>query len=147
MGGMLAEHIDELVNYFNRRSMDLPDDLFARPTQFSVNGASFESLLSPTPNDPLVLMVARGAAGYRFIAKALQHAVPDAKLEKGDINASSSSYVVCQLRLSGHLRESGEPVNTTIEVLIKLAPAGWVETAEAMVDQATLDKLREARLR
>ena len=33
--------------------------------------------LSTAPNDPLIMMLARGPAGYRFSAKALQHDMPD----------------------------------------------------------------------
>ena len=48
----------------------------------STKVSPFETLLSPTPNDPVVLMLSRGAAGYRFTAKALQHAVPDVTVER-----------------------------------------------------------------
>ena len=129
--------IDTLIALFNKKSMDLPDGLFDRKTQFLLNGASFESLLSATPNDPLVLMLARGPAGYRFAAKALQHAVPDAKLERGDGG----------LWLSGHLRGTGESINAVIGYSLKMAAAGWVEVADATLDEQSLKKIREARLR
>ena len=129
--------IDKLIALFNAKSMDLPDGVFDRKTQFVLNGATFESLLSATPNDPLVLMLARGPAGYRFAAKALQHAVPDAKLERGDGG----------LWLSGHLRGSDEPLNVVVTISTRLAPAGWLELAEATIDQQVLDKIKEARLR
>jgi hypothetical protein len=129
--------IDQLITLFNAKSMDLPDGLFDRKTQFLLNGATFESLLSATPNDPLVLMLARGPAGYRFAAKALQHAVPDARLERGDGG----------LWLSGHLRGIAEPINTVVRYSLTLAAAGWVEVAEATIDQPILDKIKDARLR
>ena len=129
--------IDQLIALFNSKSMDLPDGVFDRKTQFVLNGATFESLLSATPNDPLVLMLARGPAGYRFAAKALQHAVPDARLERGEGG----------VWLSGHLRGSGESINVAVRVTTSLATAGWVEVAEATVDTPILDKIKEARLR
>ena len=58
----LIDAIDEALAYFNARKMDLPDTLFDRKAQFVLNGAPFETLLSTTPADPVVLMLARGAA-------------------------------------------------------------------------------------
>jgi hypothetical protein len=132
-----SEKLDQLIALFNRKSMDLPEGLFDRKTQFVLNGATFESLLSATPNDPLVLMLARGPAGYRFAAKALQHAVPDARLERGDDG----------LWLSGHLRGTGEPINTVVSYSLQMAEAGWVEVAAATVDAGALNNIRDARLR
>lgn len=137
---------DELIAFFNARRMDLPNGLFDRKTQFIINGASFESLLSETPEDPLVLMLARGPAGYRFTVKALQHAIPDARIDKGDVSAEASATSL-QLRLSGRLRGTGERINTLVEVAVRLTDAGVIEVAEATVDSEALQKIREARLR
>jgi hypothetical protein len=139
-GQAVSAAIDQLIAYFNGRRMDLPDGLFDRKTQFLINGATFESLLSATPGDALVMMLARGPAGYRFAAKALQHAVADAKLERDPDSGDLA------LRLSGSLRGSGEAINTLVGITLRLTPAGVVETAEATVDPATLEKIRIARL-
>ena len=96
--GVIAA-LDQLIESFNRRKLDLPDHLFDRKTQFVINGASFESLLSATPSEPLVLMLARGPAGYRFIMKALQHAMPDAALERGELSGDAST-VTTMARMS-----------------------------------------------
>ena len=133
----MIEKIDQLIRLFNSKTMDLPDGLFDRKTQFVLNGAPFETLLGQPPDDPLVLMLTRGSAGYRFMTKALQHAVPDATVARGE---------QMQFWLSGHLRGSGEALNTVVEVVVKMAPAGWVEVAEATIDEGALDKLRVARL-
>ena len=79
------ERIDQLIVLFNKKGMDLPAGLFDRKTQFVLNGAAFETLLGRSATDPLVLMLAHGPAGYRFIVKALHHAVPDATIERGDL--------------------------------------------------------------
>ncbi len=141
----LTAAIDQVIALFNAKAMDLPDGFFDRRTQFVLNGSSFETLLGRPENDPLVLMLARGPAGFRFAAKALQHAVPDAKLELSDI-AGSASTVITRLVLSGTLRGTGEALNTAVDVTLTLAPAGHVELAEASIDPATLDRLRIARL-
>jgi hypothetical protein len=150
--GVIAA-IDRVIEYFNARRMDLPDGFFDRKTQFLVNGASFESLLSAAPNDPLVLMLARGPAGFRFAAKALQHAMPDASIhltpssiESGSLSTGAPGVLAFQLRLSGTLRGAGEAVNALVEITLRMAPAGPVEIAEAIIDPATLAKIKAARV-
>jgi hypothetical protein len=142
----LIDAIDRVIEYFNARKLDLPDGLFDRKTQFVINGAPFETLLGQPPNDPLVLMLARGPAGFRFTAKTLQHAMPDAKLERGDVKPDPGGVAV-ELWLSGTLRGTGEPVNSVVGVTLRLAAAGHVDVAEATVEPVVLDQLRQARLR
>ena len=101
----VAAALDLVIEYFNARRMDLPDGLFDRKTQFVINGAPFETLLSTAPNDPLILMLARGPAGFRFTAKALQHAVPDATLERGDVVTDGDPFkITSKVWLSGNSR-------------------------------------------
>ena len=138
--------IDLVIQYFNARRLDLPDGFFDRRTQFVINGAPFETLLGQSPNDPLILMLARGPAGFRFTSKALQHAIPDGKIERGKIEGGDSS-IAFELWLSGKLRGSGDAVNAVVPITLKLAAAGHVEIAEATIDEPTLEKIRQARLR
>jgi hypothetical protein len=145
--GLIA-HIDQIIEYFNKRRLDLPDGFFDRKTQFVINGAPFETLLSSAPNDPLILMLARGPAGYRFTVKALQHAIPDAKIERGDLITDGDPFkITTKLWLSGTLRGTGEKINALVNVSLRLTQAGSVDVAEATVDPATLDKIKEARVR
>ena len=58
------------------------------------------AMLGRSPSDPLVLMIARGPAGYRFAIKALQHAIPDARVEVETIEGELGTRMV-PLRLSG----------------------------------------------
>ena len=150
----LTAAIDRVIEYFNARRMDLPDGLFDRKTQFVINGAAFETLLSTTPNDPLVMMLARGPAGFRFTAKALQHAMPDASIrvtpsstESRPLSASAPSGFAFELRLRGALRDTGETVDTVVAITLRLAEAGHVEVAEAVIDPAELARIQEARRR
>ncbi len=142
----LIDAIDRVVGYFNARTLDLPDGFFDRKTQFVINGAPFETLLGQSPTDPLVLMLARGPAGFRFTSKALQHAIPDATIERGEITSEPGSLAV-QLWLSGTLRGTAEAVNAVVAIRLKLATAGHVEIAEAVIDEKMLEKIRAARLR
>ena len=144
----LTAAIDQVVALFNARKMDLPDGFFDRKTQFIINGAPFETLLGQSPSDPLILMLSRGPAGFRFAAKALQHALPDAKLDRGEITSDGHPLkMTTQLRLSGTLRGTAETVNAAVVVTLHLAATGPVQIAAAEIDPPTLDRIRAARLR
>ena len=142
----LKAALDQVIAFFNAKKMDLPDGFFDRKTQFVINGAPFETLLGQSPTNPLILMLARGPAGFRFTAKALQHALPDARIERDEI-VTGASTVTTQLRLSGKLRGTGEALNTLVPVVFRLNTAGSIEVAEAQVEAAALEKIREARTR
>jgi hypothetical protein len=139
--------IAELAALFNRKSLDLPERLFERRTQFLMNGTPFEAMLGRSPSDPLVLMIARGPAGYRFAIKALQHAVPDARVEVGMIEDHGEARTcVVPLWLSGHLRGTGAPIDAVFRVSLDILD-GVVRMADARVDPLVLEPIREARLR
>ena len=154
----LIAAIDQVLAFFNARKMDLPDGFFDRKTQFVLNGAAFETLLGQSPTDPLILMLARGPAGFRFTAKALQHALPDARIEwpstpltqqveSASLRSRSLTTVTTQLRLSGTLRGTGEAIDAVVTVILRLTDGGQVQVAEAEIDRNALDKIREARVR
>jgi hypothetical protein len=148
-GEDVATLVDRLIALFNARSMDLPDGWFTRQTQFLLNGVPFEEMVGRSPQDPLVLMLARGAAGYRFTAKAVQHAVPDARLERGDFRQASDGLVRTvsgQCWLSGHYRDSGDDVHLLVDVELRIRN-GTLERASVSVDPARLERLRQARQR
>jgi hypothetical protein len=65
----------ELIAAFNRGSLDVPDGFLTARTTFSLNGRPYESFLGGSADDPLVRLLARGSAGYRTAAKALQYAL------------------------------------------------------------------------
>ena len=144
----LTGQADQVIEYFNTRRMDLPDGFFDRKSQFVINGTPFEMLLSTEPNDPLIMMLARGPAGYRFTAKALQHAIPDARIERGDLITDGDPFkITTKLWLSGKLRASNEPINALVTVTLRLTSAGSIATAEAAMDPVDLEKIRDARRR
>ena len=148
-GAGVAAQIDQLIDLFNRRSLDLPDGLFTRNTQFLLNGVPFEELLGRSPSDPLVLMLARGPAGYRFAVKAVQHAVVEARLQRGELIKQARNgvdVVMTQCRLSGRLRGAPETVQLLIDVTLSVRGTTADQIA-VTVDPEVLDQLREARLR
>jgi hypothetical protein len=142
----LTAAVDQVIAFFNARRMDLPDGLFERKTQFVINGAPFETLLGQSPNDPLILMLSRGPAGYRFTVTGVHHAVQNAHIDRGDIISDGDPFKVqTQLWLSGQLRNSGEPLNVMIAVTLKLTSSGSIEIAAATIEEAALEKIRQAR--
>lgn len=146
-GETVVALIDELIALFNARSMDLPDGVFTRHTQLWLNGVPFEAMLGRSADDPLVLMLTRGPAGYRLTAKAVQHAVPDATLQRGELHQADdgpAQVVTGQCWLSGHYRGSGEAVDLLVDVELRLK-AGGLERASATIDPARLERLHEAR--
>jgi hypothetical protein len=145
--GLIAA-IDQVIAFFNAKKMDLPDGFFDRTTQFVINGAPFETLLGQSPDSPLILMLSRGPAGFRFTAKALQHAVPDARIERDEVVAGvEPDTLTMNLSLSGTLRGTDEAIAAVIPVTLRLARDTQVHVAEAEVEPAALNKIREARLR
>jgi hypothetical protein len=89
-------------------------------------------------------MLTRGPAGFRFTSKGLQHALPDVRVSRQEV-AADPTHLRTTLTLSGTLRDSGEAVNAAVDVTLKLTPAGVISTAEARMDPATLEKIRQAR--
>jgi hypothetical protein len=145
----LTTLVDRLIELFNMRSMDLPDGYFTRNTQFVLNDVPFEEMLGRPAQDPLVLMLARGPAGYRFTAKAVQHAVPDGMLQRGDLEETAEAdgrVVSGQYWLSGHLRGMAEPVELLFTIELRLT-GSTIDRAHARIDPAALAQLHAARLR
>jgi hypothetical protein len=141
--------VDQLIDLFNQRSLDLPDGYFTRHTQFLLNGVPFEAMLGRAPDDPLVLMLTRGPAGYRLTAKAVQHAIPDAQLLRGEIDeipGDGGHVVRGQCWLSGRLRGSGEPVDVVVDIDIQFQN-GTIARVNAALDPAAVARIQAARLR
>jgi hypothetical protein len=141
--------VDQLIDLFNHRSLDLPDGYFTRHTQFLLNDVPFEAMLGRSPDDPLILMLTRGPAGYRFTAKALQHAIPDATLQRGDIDETARDggpVVRGQCWLSGHMRGGGEPVDVLVGIEMEFR-GKTIARVNATIETAAVARLQAARLR
>ena len=144
----MTEFVDQLITLFNLRSMDLPDGFFSRHTQFLLNGVPFENMLGRPPTDPMILMLARGAAGYRFACKAVQHAVPDANVQRGELTQeeiNSVTHLHGQCWISGRYRGTGEAAEVLVTFEI-VAQGRAIERVAVTIDEGALGKLRAARL-
>jgi hypothetical protein len=143
-GADLQQRLDTLIAYFNRRVMDVPDDLFDRNAQYTLNGQSFESLLGRSDDDPLIRMIARGAAGYRFAAKPLLHALETVLVSRMDLHHEAErARLVIALR--GTLRGTGAVLDELVTIDLALTAAGTIVRAHLMIGEGALDRIRAAR--
>jgi hypothetical protein len=140
----LLRQFDELIACFNRRVMDVPDGFFDRDARFTLNGVAFETMLGRTDDDPLVRMITRGAAGYRFAAKPLLHALETALVSRMDFE-ERDGRARGRLALRGMLRGSGAVLDEMVSVDLALSPGGGIARADVLISDAALDKLRSAR--
>jgi hypothetical protein len=144
MSSALQDRLDELIGFFNRRVMDVPDGLFDRDAQFALNGRTFESMLGRSDEDPLIRMLARGPAAYRFAAKPLLRALDTALVSRVEFTgADDQARAVLALR--GTLRGTGEVLDETITVDFALSPAGAVRHTNVSIAEVALDRIRSAR--
>jgi hypothetical protein len=144
MSSRLEAQLDDLITCFNRRNMDVPDGFFDRNAQFTLNGRTFEAMLGRADDDPLIRMIARGAAGYRFAAKPLLHALDTVLVSRLEFIAELNRCRTV-LALRGTLRGSGAVLDERVNVDLALTPAGAVQRADVMIAEAALDRIRAAR--
>lgn len=135
---------DELIASFNRRVMDVPDGFFARDARFSLNGATFESMLGQREDEPLVRMIARGTAAYRFAAKPLLHAFDAVLVSRLDCQ-QEGSRVRIRLTLRGTLRGTGDLLDELVDVDMAVAPEGAVERTDVAIGERALAQIKRAR--
>jgi len=142
----LIGKIDEFLSYFNRRVMDVPDGFLDHDAQLRLNGVSYETMLGRSPDEPLVRLIARGPAGYRFAAKAVLRALET-------VLATRDAFEITPTRAAGHvilrgtLRGSGEVFEEWLPVELTLTPRGMVKIANVQLTDAALTKLIVARAR
>jgi hypothetical protein len=144
MSSVLEDQLDRLIACFNRRVMDVPDEFFDRNAQFTLNGRTFESMLGRDDEDPLIRMIARGAAGYRFAAKPLLHALETVLVSRMDFTAHAGRARAV-LALRGTLRGSGAVLDEMTTVDLTLTPTGTVQRADVTIAETALDRIRAAR--
>ena len=144
MSSTVQDHLDELIACFNRRVMDVPDGLFDRNARFTLNGRTFEAILGRADDDPLIRMIARGAAGYRFAAKPLLHALDTVLVSRMDFTHDADRGRAV-LALRGTLRGSGAVLDEMVTVDLMLTASSAVRRADVMIAEGALDRIRAAR--
>jgi hypothetical protein len=111
---VIRPQFERLIASFNRGLLDIPDGFLTPQTAFSLNGRAYELLLGGSPDDPLIRLLARGAAAYRTAAKALQYAVRSPAVtiesfsERSAQGPGNDRVATAELRVEGLLRDDGD---------------------------------------
>lgn len=142
----LAGRVEQLVTYFNRGILDVPDGLFDKNAVLILNGVPYEMRLGRSADDPLVRLIARGAAGYRFVAKALLHALEQASASVGTLSAGPE-IATGTILLQGWLRGSRDRLEEVLDVSLTLTPGGAIQRVNVVLREEALQALRSARSR
>jgi hypothetical protein len=151
------------VAAFNLGSLDVPAGLLTPRTTFSLNGRSYESILGgsaeepqasgeergrglATHDDPLIRLLARGVAGYRTAAKALQYALQRPRIVVESLSESDPSGVrTASIRVEGELRDSNEPFFTVATLRLR-DTHGELTSVDVVCAEHDLARIAASRL-
>jgi hypothetical protein len=143
-GVTLEARVEQLLAYFNRGILDVPDDLFDKNAVLILNGVPYEMRLGRNADDPLVRLIARGAAGYRFIAQALLRALDRASATVGTLG-TGSDVASGTILLQGWLRGSNDRLEEVLDISMTLTPSGAIQSVNVSMREETIARLKEAR--
>ncbi|MGE0393759.1 MAG: hypothetical protein AB7I25_09895 [Vicinamibacterales bacterium] len=140
----LRERLTALTDALKRGRLDVPDGLLDRNAAFSLNGTPYETLLGRDPDDPLIRLIARGPAGYRFAAQALIRALgtPDLAIDRFDDAAPGYELTAT---LSGTLRGTTDAVRCPVILRLTTTLTGAIASADVVMEPAVLTRLDAAR--
>jgi len=140
----LLARLAPLLDSLKRGRLDVPDGLVDRNAAFSLNGTPYEALLGRDPDDPLIRLIARGPAGYRFAAQALIRALgtPDLTVDRLD-EVTPGFEMTCTL--AGVLRGSNDAFRCPAILRLTTTLTGAIATADVVIDPAVLTRLDAAR--
>lgn len=144
----LADKLARLTHLFNEHSLDVPDGLLDRACVFRLNGVAYEETMGRPVSDPIVRMVARGPAAYRFLAQALRYAMPDAQLELASVvpaQPSGAALATTTATVGGTLRGSGVALRADAAVAFVTGEGGLVREVAVLLDEAHVAAIAQAR--
>ena len=142
----LHARLAELADSLRHGRLDVPDGLLDKNAAFSLNGTPYETLLGRDPEDPLVRLIARGPAGYRFAAQALIRALGTPALTMDRLDEVPPGFELTAT-LAGTLRGSSDAVRCPVILRLTATLTGAVATADIVIDQGILAQLDRARSR
>lgn len=140
----LRTRLTELLDSLKRGRLDVPEGLLDRNAAFSLNGTPYEALLGRDPDDPLIRLIARGPAGYRFAAQALIRALGTPTFTVERMDDAPPGFEVTGL-LSGTLRGSTTGIHCPVIIRMTTTLTGAVATADVVMEREVLAKLDHAR--
>ena len=140
--------LDGLATAFNRGSLDVPDGTLDRRCTFRLNGTTYAETMGQPLSSPLVRLVALGPAGYRFLAQAVRYAMPDARVDLGDVTVTHHEHgglATALATLTGTFRGRHAQTETGIDVAFVVGDTGSVIEVGAHAPQALVSAITEAR--
>jgi len=146
----LSDRLAMLVKAFNARSLDVPEGLLDRGCVFRLNGVTYEETMGRPVTDPIVRLVARGPAAYRFLAQALRYALPDAEVSLDVLvpdAAGRAPLVSTMATVEGTLRGGDTRLRARAAVALVVGETGLVQELAAMVNDDQVRAIRDARTR
>jgi hypothetical protein len=149
----LANQVLELVALFNRQKQDLPDGLLDKDCTFTMNGRAYHEQLGRPATDPLIRLLGRGPAGYRFLTTALRHAVatPRVTLDESSVaereEEDGRRVFVSDGTLGGTLRGDAGPSTTSFHLTVRAAGTGAIQEIAVLLGDADSERLLAARKR
>lgn len=144
----LADRIHRLAQSFNDGSLDVPEALLDRACVFRLNGTSYEDTMGRPLSDPIVRMVARGPAAYRFLAQAVRYAMPDARVTLSNVvpaQPAGPALATATASLAGTLRGSAETFRAQAAVAFVTGGNGLVRECAVLLDEAHVAAISAAR--
>jgi hypothetical protein len=144
----LLARLQGLVEAFNRASLDVPDGTIDRRCTFRLNGTSYAESMGQPLSSPLVRLVALGPAGYRFLAQAVRYAMPDARLELGDVTVTHHKHgglATGVATFGGTFRGRRMPTDTRVDYAFVVNEAASVTELGVHAPQALIAAIAEAR--
>ncbi|MEQ1897339.1 MAG: hypothetical protein ABL971_08130 [Vicinamibacterales bacterium] len=140
----LRARLKELFSLLSLGRLDVPDGLLDRQAAYALNGQAYEVLLGRSADDPLVRLIARGPAGYRFAAQALIRALgkPTLVIERWE---DAQAVIEVAGRLSGTLRGSSETIDCPVTLHLTTTPSAGIATAAVTIDPRVLARIDQAR--
>jgi hypothetical protein len=146
----LTDRLAMLVKAFNARSLDVPDGLLDRGCVFRLNGVAYEETMGRPVTDPIVRLVARGPAAYRFLAQALRYAIPDAEVSLDELvpdAAERASLVSTMATVEGTPRGADTRLRTRVAAALVIGETGLVQELAVMMNDEQFGAIRDARSR
>ncbi len=149
MPDTLADRLALLAQAFNEQRLDVPSGLLDRACVFRLNGVAYEDTMGRPVSDPIVRLVARGPAGYRFLAQALRYAIPDARVLIEDVVPADAGgrLASATVAVEGTPRGSSAPWRAGVAVALVIGAEGLVQELAAMMEERHVEAIREARRR
>lgn len=144
----LVARLEGLGAAFNRASLDVPDGTIDRACTFRLNGTTYAESMGQPLSSPLVRLVALGPAAYRFLAQAVRYAMPDARVDFGDITVTHHEHgglATGVATIAGTFRGRSAPTEARVDYAVVVNGTGAAIEVGVDAPPALIAAIGEAR--